>query len=275
VRAFLTGVDLLTLLVLFLIAKHEKIPLLRISVFFFLNPVSFIITGFHGQFENLAILMILIGIFAYLKLADKPALKILPLWIFATVGTIIKHNIFYELIIVLNSAIKRYWVKISLFALSALIFLSTFIPYWSTGKTGIINNVFLYSSWAGDYGINTLIHCPQLKYVFILALCLFPLFIKTKDIIRQCLLGFLFFLVFTTGIASQYFLLPIAFGALRPSKGFMLYCLLTAIFILGSPNHLSIPGFHLLKWNIVWLGALYWFIEQMRLDRYAPQATPA
>jgi len=184
---------------------------------------------------------------------------------------IIKHNVFYELIICLHHAIKRYWVKILLFTISVIVFLSTFMPYLSLGKTGIINNVFLYSSWAGQYGIITLIHLPQLKYLFILALFLFPLFIKGKDLIRQCLLGFLFFLTFTTGIASQYFLLPIAFGAMRPSKGFILYSMLAASFLLGSPNHLSIPGFHLLKWNIVWLGAIYWFIEEMRYDRQSKQ----
>lgn len=272
VRGFLTCVDLLTLWVLLLIAKHEKISPVKTAVFFFLNPLSFIITGFHGQLENLAVLMIFVGILLYLKLADKTSLRILFLWIFATTGMIVKHNVFYELIIILNYAIKRYWLKILLFVISVVVFLSAFMPYWSAGKQGIMNNVLFYSSWAGDYGIITLIYCPQLKYLFILGLFLFPLFLKGKDLIRQCLLGFLFFLTFATGIASQYFLLPIAFGALRPSKGFMLYTLLASSFILGSPNYISIPGFHLLKWNLVWIGAIYWFIEQMRIDRQSPQA---
>jgi len=272
VRGFLTAVDLLALWVLLLIAKYEKISLIKTATLFFLNPVSFIITGFHGQFENLAILMILVGTLAYLKLADKPAMGIVPLWFFSTAGMIIKHNVFYELITALNFAIKRYWIKISLFLISVTIFLCTFIPYWNAGKEGIINNVFLYSSWAGDYGINTLIHCPHIKYLFIVALILFPFFLKGKDLLRQCLLGFLFFLTFTTGIASQYFLLPVAFGSLRPSKGFMIYSCLASAFILGSPNHISIPGFHLLKWNLVWIGATYWFIEQIYLDRQILQA---
>lgn len=263
IRSFLCGVDLVTLLFLLLIANEEKISKIKTALFFYLNPVSFLMTGYHGQFENLAILMIVIGIFSYLKLRNKPIGRKIILWFFATLGMIIKHNIFYEVIICLNFVTKRFWIKVFLFVISSLIFMLLFVPYWSVGSKGIIQNVFLYSSRVGSYGISSLFKLPLLKYLFILGLFIYPFYIKSQDIIKQCLLGVLFFLVFTTGAGIQYFVLPIAFGTLRPSKGFIFYSVVTTLFILGSPDNVHMPIFSYFSWNIVWIGAIYWFITEM------------
>jgi hypothetical protein len=263
VRAFLCIVDLVTLVFLLLIAHHKKISLPKIAMLFYLSPVSFLLTGYHGQIENLAILMIIIGLFIYLKLSQKPIWGTAILWLFATAGMVIKHNVFYELIICLNAAIKRYQIKFLLFLISVCFFLALFIPYWNSGKEGIIRNVFMYSSGVGMYGITSLFNLPQLKYLFIIGLFVFPLFLKNRDIIQQCLLGMLFFLTFTSGIAIQYFVLPIAIGSLYPSKGFLFYSLAASVFILGNSDNLFVPGFHLFGWNVVWVGATYWFFSEL------------
>lgn len=268
-RSFLTFIDLLTLLFLLLIASHQNISLVKTSIFFYLNPVSYLITGYHGQFENFAILMVVIGLFAYLRLRHKPVLGNILLWTFATVGMIIKHNIFYELIICLNRAIKRYWLKFLLFVVSVCVFLSLFIPYWSEGKNGIIKWVFMYGGgYVGRYGILTLVKLPHLKWAFIVGMFIFPLLLKSKDITRQCLMGMLFFMTFTTGISIQYFILPIALGALRPSKG-LAYSLAAALFTIGSGNNVAIPLLEeIVTWNIVWVASVFWFITEFQRDRH-------
>jgi len=272
VRFFGCLVDTMSLAFLLLIAKNEGLPATRTAALFYLNPISFLTTGYHGQFENFAVLMILIGLWAYLKLRDRAIWGTALLWIFATAGMIIKHNVFYELIICLNTAIKRNWLKLLLFAVSVCIFLATFIPYWSTGKDGIINNVFLYSSgYEGKYGITFLLKLPYLKYIFIAGLFLFGLFLKSKDIVRNCLRGILFFMGFTTGIAIQYFVLPIALGVLRPSKGFLLYSVAATLFLIGRIDNLYVPGLHLLGWNVVWLSVIYWFALEIKRSRETEQ----
>jgi hypothetical protein len=263
VRAFLCIVDLVTLVFLLLIAHHKKISLPKIAMLFYLSPVSFLLTGYHGQFENLAILMIVIGLFAYLKLSQKPIWGTAILWLFATAGMVIKHNVFYELIICLNAAIKRYQIKFLLFLISVCFFLALFIPYWNGGKEGIIRNAFMYSPGVGMYGITSLFNLPQLKYLFIIGMCVFPLFLRNRDIIQQCLLGMLFFLTFTSDISIQYFILPVAIGSLYPSKGFLFYSLAASVFILGNSDNLFVPGFHLFGWNVVWVGATYWFFSEL------------
>jgi hypothetical protein len=267
VRSFLCGIDLLTLGVLLLIANIRKLPAVKTAIFFYLSPVSFLATGYHGQFENFAMLMVLIGIFMYLQFTSRPVLKVTLLWLFATAGMIVKHNTFYELIICLHSSIKRYWMKLPLFVVSVIVFLVLLLPYWKTGSEGIINNVFQYGSGFAGYGVTSLFPQLQLRYLFIAAMFIFPLFLKGKDIIAQCLLGTLFFLTFTTCISIQYFVLPVAIGVLRPSKSFLLYTLLASFFFLGNAHNVFIPGFHLLQWNMVWVGVICWFIAEIRLDR--------
>jgi hypothetical protein len=144
-----------------------------------------------------------------------------------------------------------------------------FIPYWKTGSEGIIGNVFGYSSWVGVYGVTSLLAMPQLKYLFIAGMFIFPLFLKNRDIIAQCLLGVLFFLTFTTGFAAQYFVLPVALGAIRPSKFSLLYTIVASALLLGNDNNVFIPGFHLLKLNMVWAAVICWFIAEMWLGRQA------
>jgi hypothetical protein len=264
VRFFLCLVDLATLVFLLLIAGHKKISLPKVAVLFYLNPVSILLTGYHGQFENLAVLALVIGLYAYIKLNQKTIWPVTALWLFATAGMIIKHNIFYELIICLNYAIKRYRVKFLLFVISVGLFLMLFIPYWAAGRDGIIKNVFMYSARVGSYGIGSLFQLPQLKYPFIISLFVFPLFLKDKDIFRQCLFGFLFFLTFTSGIGLQYFVLPIAIGSLYSSNGFLFYTLAASAFIPGNENNVFLPGLDLFDWNIVWVGAAYWFFSEFK-----------
>ena len=287
VKFFLCGIDLLLLVFLLLIARYEKISMIKTSIFFYLNPISFLTTGFQGQFEGFAVLMVVIGLFAYLALKCNRVLGTTLLWFFATAGMIVKHSIFYELIICLNFAIRRYWLKILLFSISVCIFLALFLPYWDSGDEGfikawknreeaavsavrIIRNVFLYSSgndYQEPYGIMSLFNLPSLKYVFIVGMFAFPFFLKSKDVVSQYLSGVLFFLVFTTGIWPQYFVLPIALGALRPSRGSFFFSLAGSLFMLGFINYTFIPVLHLVRLNIVWYGAIYWFIMQLYNDR--------
>ena len=142
-----------------------------------------------------------------------------------------------------------------------------FIPYWKTGSKGIIDNVFQYGSHFGCYGVTSLFSMPELRYLFIPAMFIFPLFLKGRDIIAGCLLGTLFFLTFITGIGIQYFVLPVALGAIRPSRFFLVYTLCASFFILGNNNNVFIPVFHLFGWNVVWVGVICWFVAEMKLNR--------
>ena len=97
--------------------------------------------------------------------------------------------------------------------------------------------------------------------MFVLALFLYPLFIRGKELWTQALLGTLFFLTFTTGVGVQYFILPIALGAARPSKGFFIYSFVTACYLLGSYFNVGIGAFSWIPLWSVWAAAAFWWIS--------------
>ncbi len=263
IRWFLTGVDLATVVVLTLILREQrKISLVPI-ILFYLNPVSFLITGYHSQFENIPVLLLLVGILFYLREQNRSQKHGITLWVFATLGVIIKHDIIFQLIMSVTRTSYRRRVRFLLVCISGILFLLTFLPFIKDALQPIILHVFLYDSGESLYGLTLLIqYQPLFRNLFIICVLIYPMFVKTDDIIVHALMCYLFFLTFTTGIAEHYFVMPLAVGALLlPSSGFLIYTALASAFLLGSPNNMIIPGFASLKISLVWFGAAYWFIQ--------------
>ena len=265
IRSFLSIVDLITAWVLFKIAKRINLSPVKAVALFFLNPISIIITGYHGQFENLSVLFLLLAIYFCLR-NDKKVKTFV--WFFLTMGLLIKHVVINQVLGMFMN-IERSWKKaIILFFLALIFFLLTFVPYWKEGAQGIVDNVFLYSGgMSASYGlisfefapVGTLIH----KYMFILAMFLFAFFFRAKNIIRVALVNLLFFFVFTSGLSAQQMVLPIALGALIPTNAFYLYTLITSLFLFGDINELKIRLFESYNWNCVWICALVWFVVEL------------
>jgi hypothetical protein len=279
VRMFVSTVDLLTLAALIAIARIERRPLPEVAVLFFLNPVSLLISGYHGQFENLAVLLLLVGIVAYLKLG-RTRRGSAWLWLLATLAFITKHNVFYQVVVTTHHAVRRWWLKLALMGASVALFAASFVPYALSpaARAGILANVLHYPATEGFYGITTLVYAPYLRYLFILGLIVYPFTQRDDDLIRRCLLGMLFFVTFTTGYASQYFVLPVALAALRPSAGSLVYAAAAALFLLlGGAANASLPDLTPVPANVVWAAAAFWFVtEQLRLFRArSPQPPPA
>nr|MBN1228268.1 hypothetical protein [Anaerolineae bacterium] len=277
VRSFVSYGDLATLLVLALITRAERQPAHRAAALFFLNPVSFLTSGYHGQFENIAILALLAGVLGCYWIGQDRALSRAWLWGLATVGLIIKHNIFYEAMITTHQTVKRWWLKLLLIAASAGVFVLTLLPYMSgpTAQGNILQNVFLYTSAVGHYGFSRLLVPGFTRWVFIAGLIVYPFLLTSPDMIRRLLLGMLFFLAFTTGLADQYLVLPIALAALRPSRGFGIYTLVTTLYLLlGSGVNIALPGARFVPVDLVWVVVSGWFIWTQWLQPRIPEIQP-
>lgn len=268
IRFFLSLVDVGTLIILLLLAKKLVIPLTRVAVLFFLNPVSIILTGHHGQFDNLTILLILCG--AYLFLTKRHGVIS---WLFMTMAGITKHHVFNEILIILKTWLKSWGKILFLFCLSAALFWLSFLPYWQEGKVFIISNVFLYraSSGLGGYGIPNLMarlkFDPQwinyYHYFFYYVYILFPLLLPTKQILKRLLLVILFMLSFMPGFATQYVVLPIALGSLFGGPPFLLYTLFASFHLFGHGAELNIPRFASFYFVEIWLMSFFWFLWEM------------
>jgi hypothetical protein len=264
-RAFLSLVDLATLFFIVRIAKLTHFSPQRAALLFFLNPVSIIISGYHGQIENLTILFLVAAIYLFLRFGERT--KYIG-WFLITVGVAIKHLIANQALIFLRHA-ERSWIKIFiLFCLTGVFFASLFIPFWKEGKDGIIAG-FHYVGTRSLYGFGNFITnetaAKVYRFVFLALLFSWSIILKTKSIIRDCLLGFLFFLVFTYLISPQQFVIPIALGALIPSFGFYLYSLIASLFLFANDSELNIALFQPFnKLNWIWIAAIVWFIIEIK-----------
>lgn len=179
VRFILISVDIL--IYTFIYKKTSKIA----ALLFFLNPISIIVTGYHSQFDNLAILF---GLFSSLMLDKNKKknnkYKLIGL-ILLGISLSIKHILFIFPIWLFIKE-KRLINKIYSIAIPYGIFFVSFAPFMRQGMNGIIKNVFIYTSYYFSPFWNNFVpsfvkgfYIGALKYVCILFLYILKLFSPT------------------------------------------------------------------------------------------------
>lgn len=260
IRIFLSGVDLATAILLWKGSGSLGVSKVVALLFFYLNPVSILLSSYHAQFENIAIFFLLVGICLYSKTSLSLKWRQVLTWSFVTLGLIAKHNICYEVPIVLRFIFGKLKNWALLFVLSSLAFFASFWPYWHESGQAILKNVLLYGSYPMSYGISTFVQVAWLKYIFLIALFGYAFVQKSQDLTTRCLQGTLFFLAFTPGFGHQYLALPVALGALRPSKPFFLFTFVSSLAIMGSDRNIYIKVLSWVPLNAVWVCVLVWFV---------------
>lgn len=264
VRAILTVVDLANLMMVINLAKLRKMPIVYTSAAFFLNPISIIITGYHGQIDTVSIFFLLTALYLSLKYGRK---SIYIGWFMLTLASIVKHQIIFQIPIFLAHVLKSNKRVVLLFLTSIVLFLLSFGTFWIGGREAIIKNVFAYGGMSQPYGFICLHFSPFAaavhKYVFIFLLFGWPFLFKTKDLLKSSLVGMLVLLVFTSGISTQQFVLPVALGALQPNIAFGFYTMAVSFFLFGNLDELKIPFFGVMSWNYVWFAVFIWFLYEI------------
>lgn len=182
-----------------------------LGILYFLNPASIIITGYHNQFDNIAILLILLSTFFYnkearitkkdiwfvlfvaLSLTMKHVLFLLPVWLFLNPALCWKKRLFYSVTPV-------------------MIFGMSFLPFMSSIEAikGIIYNVFLYRSWLHgaiwEYlGLPLNLFFP----LFLLSMLLVGILARKKDYEIQVMLYLMGQVAFSSAAAPQYIVIPL------------------------------------------------------------------
>lgn len=266
VRSALTLVDGATAAVLVAIARLSSLSPWRTALLFVLNPVSIIITGFHGQFDNLAILFLLLALRVQLRSPSRGAA-----WALSAMAVLVKHITFFMPLYVLSKAFPKPWVRFLAWGFIGVAFGLSFLPYVSTGLDGIRQHVFGYSGNAGYYGASVLAArvggLPVLKAAMAIALVGGGLLASRLPLLQAALLPSLIFLVLTPGFGNQYLVLPIALGALRPSWAYYAFSASATVFLLGNHDELFLPGFRGVldarALQVTWGVAIAWLVCEL------------
>lgn len=257
--------DIFILFSLIAIGKKLKFSdkkLLFSAGLFFLNPVSVLITGYHGQFGNIALFFTLC---AYYFFAFNKNAPLILGSLFLSIAIGFKH------FIVMLVPTLAFWQKRllkSLFVMFAapLMFLITILPYLISDTHWVINNVFRYNLHAGYWGWSGVI-CRSILFFFKIDIIKMPWFkimdffnpllyigifgasyfiVKKYNLLDSIIIIFLIFYSFTTQIAPQYTVWIIPFAVFRRNKYLYWYSAVGTIQLLTffySHHHwrLNIP----------------------------------
>lgn len=221
-----------------------------VAVFFFLNPVSVIISGYHCQIDNLAVLlgllaMLLVGdefdrpvdrrkFFGLLvlgvSLSTKHVLFAFPFWL-----AVKQKGMLQKLVILL--------VPVAVFALG-------FLPYWPGGKQGIIQNVFLYRSLNNEFFYHYFVPTGvQLMFgsltIWLFLLVIFAFIFRQKNAVESLLLYTCVLVCASPATANQYLAIPMPFVATHLNLLTILYTTVASLHLLVDPDglHLTVLTF--------------------------------
>ena len=245
---FLSFVDFL---IFFIIYKKYN---LSVGLLFFLNPISIFITGFHNQFDNLAILFGLTGIVLFKKNENfilKEKKNYLSL---ALIGLSLttKHLLFFFpiwLAIGQSKIINKFLILFICYG----VFLLSFFPYLKDFD-GIIENVFLYKSYANGPFWNLITPRVVLMYfdkvyLFVFTLLIFGFILKEKKIDEKFFLYLIIIVIFSSGIFNQYLAIPLIAIAYFWNRFFLFYTVLVVILFIFDGDALAIQLFNF-DWSL-------------------------
>ncbi len=214
------------------------------AVIFFLNPISIIITGYHSQFDNLAIL---ISILAARLIGQRNSTtyvqKISGLTLVG-VSLIVKHlALFFPIWLFFSLETRR--MKVLAVLIPYGLFSLSFVPYWRS-LSGIVHHVFLYQSvpngpfWK-EIAPGFVANKFALPFLFISAMFIAGLFWRKRDAPEALWLYFVSLVVFSSAIANQYLAIPVSAISVNWNPFYGIYTLFATFFLAGSYDGLHLP----------------------------------
>jgi hypothetical protein len=241
VMIFLTVVD--TLLALLLLRWFGW----RAALLFWLNPIAILITGYHSQFDNVAVLLGLLGAGLLQSNWKMPLVRHLPGLAIIGLSLMLKHIFFlFPLWLAFKQDTLRR--KLVYVAVPFGIFALGFLPYLDgAGADGILRNVLLYRSFNNApfwYGVGPYVIIEKLPLIllFIGSLAFAGLLWRKLDPVESALRYTLVLVLFSSAVANQYLAIPLAAIAVNWNLFYALYSVLGGAYLVASKDGLQWPA---------------------------------
>lgn len=212
---------------------------------FFLNPISIIISGYQNNFDNIAIFTGLLAVFLIKDEFDRPLSRqrILGL-ILLGISLVLKH-VFFAFPFWLAVKQRGLSQKNLVVLIPVAIFFLSFVPYWPGGKEEIILNVFQYRSLTTSFFYHMML--PQfIQFMFSSQMIWFFCMVVCAFIYRQkSTLETMFFylgVMVATAPASinEYLAIPLCFVATNLNVFTILYTFFGSLHLLVDYNGLQL-----------------------------------
>ena len=217
------------------------------AVIFYLNPVAILITGFHCQFDNLAILIGLCSVWLFGDDFENPVnrRKFYGLLVLG-LSLVVKH-IFFAFPLWLAVKQKGFLQKVIIVAVPVSCFLLSFAPYWPEGHEGIMDHVFRYNTHDRNYFYGFFVPpCIQSlcssRNLFFLLMTLFAFVCRARKSLESLLIYTGVLVAFSPITVNEYFAIPVVLASVYPSTLFVVYtaiCTLHLCMDSSGPHLLS------------------------------------
>jgi len=264
--------DLATTVLVYRMALGRSGPLAPelAALAFFANPVSILISSYHLQFDNLAILLLLAAVALFERAKELPAALALA------ASLLIKH------VTVLHPLLFRRrpgWRGLLPAVLPYAVFVASFLPY-AASRDRILDQVVRYRGLPAVYGFESLLlasGAPAWVSVLLFAAAVAFALVRLGrvELTRACLLLYLVVLVCAPGFGRQYCVWPIALGALVSGPGFFLFSGVAAAYLVAESMHPAGAIWLLPGWQGPWFAAIFWLVWEARARAARPAATDA
>jgi hypothetical protein len=217
------------------------------ATLFFLNPVSIMITGFHNQFDNVAILL---GLWAVLLFGDcfEDTVGRRKFFGLAVLGfSLMTKHVLFAFPLWLAVKQKGLRQKCVVLVVPVAIFLLGIAPYWPGQRAGIIQNVFLYKSTTiahvYEFFLPTAVQCLfNSTTVWLLALGLFAFIQRRTPALESLLLYTCVLVVVAPATTNQYLAIPSIFTSVFVNFFTVVYNALATYHVL-----VDVDGLHLFQ----------------------------
>lgn len=275
VRGFLTLADAGTAVLVGLLAREAGVRSAGLGALVYaLSPVAILVVGFHGQFDNLAAVPLLLA--ALLTLRARGAPRLAPVWALATLALCIKHLCLFSVWMLLVYAAGGVKKAAVLMAGSLAVFGAQFLPWLPEGAAGIAHNVFGYSGSSRPYGLTTVLPRGVAAVLFAVVLTALPALARGPlrlGLTRAMELAAVALMTLIPGTGEAYFIVPAIWGSVHASAGYWVFSVVAYFFLLtGMANLqvLQIPP----PWGALWLSLVFWGALLLREARRARPSAP-
>ena len=223
---------------------------LQKGLLFFLNPISVIITGYHNQFDNIAVLFALLASSYFDEESQELTKKDCIAILFLTLSMLTKHILFLFLVWIFFRKKQQGLLKRIAYSFTPVVaFMISFIPFVVDNQaalTGVIENVFSYRSYNNfpllRY-IFKIIMIPNQFYflIYLIIMILLGLVYRKKTFGNLLLLYLVCMVTFSSAIANQYLIIPIvALVVYEKTRYFYMYEVVGTIYCILNGNELHL-----------------------------------
>ena len=219
----------------------------RKALLFFLNPVSVFITGYHNQFDNIAVLFALLSI-CYYNEEEQFGTKDFRFLLFLSLSLLTKHILFllpFFLLVRPELPLKK---RILYSVIPPAVFLVSFLPFALTntaGFHGILSNVFGYRSFNNApllalfyefIGFPSNLRFP----VYCLIMCLLAVYLRKVKYEYVIFVYLIAMVAFSSSITNQYLVIPMAaLCVLNVSNWKYIYMVFVSAFLMVDGSGLG------------------------------------